>query len=129
MDILLVTRAMSLRIPHNELKWEILIEKLIGIVFLALVFLFLFQNYAFAQDNASTIRVGVFQNRPIVFIDDDGVPQGLYIDLLWEIANEEGWGIQFVPGTWPEGLERLRSSQIDLMTSICKCQVLFPVSR
>ncbi len=87
-------------------------------VFLALVFLLLFQNHAFAQDNGSTIRVGIFQNHPIVFIDDDGVPQGLYIDLLREIANDEGWDIQFVPGTWTEGLERLRSNEIDIMTSI-----------
>jgi PAS domain S-box-containing protein len=78
----------------------------------------LFQNNAFAQDNGTTIRVGIFQNQPIVFIDDNGVPQGLYIDLLREIANDEGWDIKFVPGTWAEGLERLRSTEIDLMTSI-----------
>ncbi len=78
-------------------------ERLMRTVFLALVFLLLFQNHAFAQDNGSTIRVGIFQNRPIVFIDDNGVPQGLYIDLLREIANDEGWDIQFVPGTWSEG--------------------------
>ncbi|KKL50999.1 hypothetical protein LCGC14_2299910, partial [marine sediment metagenome] len=104
--------------PHRELKWEILVEGLMPTVFLALLFLLLFQNHAFAQANGSTIRVGIFQNHPIVFIDDDGVPQGLYIDLLREIANDEGWDIQFVPGTWTEGLERLRSSEIDLMTSI-----------
>ena len=104
--------------PHNELKWEILVERFMCTVFLALVFLLFFQNHAFAQDNGSTIRVGIFQNHPIVFIDDNGVPQGLYIDLLGEIAREEGWDIQFVPGTWTQGLERLRSSEIDLMTSI-----------
>ncbi len=42
----------------------------------------------------------------------------MYVDLLQEIANSEGWDIQFVPGTWSEGLERLRSAEIDLMTSI-----------
>ncbi len=85
------------------------VERWMRAVFLALVFLLLFQNNAFAQDNGSTIRVGIFQNRPIVFIDDNGVPQGLYIDLLREIASEEGWDIQYIPGTWAECLERLRS--------------------
>ncbi len=94
------------------------LTRLMSTVFLALVFLLLFQNHAFAQGNGSIIRVGIFQNHPIVFIDDNGVPQGLYIDLLREIANEEGWDVQFVPGTWTEGLERLRSNEIDLMTSI-----------
>ena len=94
------------------------VKRLMCTVFLALVFLLLFQNHAFAQDNDSIIRVGIFQNPPIVFIDDNDIPQGQYIDLLREIANEEGWDIHFVPGTWLEGLERLRSSEIDLMTSI-----------
>jgi len=93
-------------------------ERLKRIVFLALAFLLVFQTLVFAQGNGSTIRVGIFQNRPIVFIDDNGVAQGLYIDLLQEIANVEGWDLQFVPGTWSDGLERLRSAEIDLMTSI-----------
>ncbi len=90
-------------------------------VFLAVVFLLLFQNHAFAQGNSSTIRVGIFQNYPLVFIDDNGVPQGLYIDLLREIANDEGWDIQFVPGIWSEGLERLRSDVIDHQRFIKRC--------
>ena len=87
-------------------------------VFIALVLLLFFQYHSFAQDDGSFIRIGIFQNYPIVFIDDDGLPQGLYVDLIWEIANREEWDIQFVPGTWSEGLERLRSAEIDLMTSI-----------
>ena len=64
------------------------------------------------------IRVGIFQNRPIVFQDEHGVPQGLYVDLLRKIAEEEDWEIEFVPGSWAEGLKRLRTEEIDLMTSI-----------
>ena len=64
------------------------------------------------------IRVGIFQNRPIVFQDEHGVPQGLYVDLLRKIAEEEDWEIEFVPGSWGQGLKRLRTGEIDLMTSI-----------
>jgi len=64
------------------------------------------------------IRVGIFQNRPIVFQDEHGVPQGLYVDLLHKIAKEEDWEIEFVPGSWAECLKRLRTGEIDLMTSI-----------
>ncbi len=94
------------------------LTSLMRTVCLALLFLLLFRYHSLAQDDDSTIRVGIFQNYPIVFTDDNGVPQGLYVDLLREIANSEGWDIQFVPGTWSEGLERLRSAEIDLMTSI-----------
>jgi PAS domain S-box-containing protein len=67
---------------------------------------------------AHLIRVGIFQNRPIVFQDEHGVPQGLYVDLLRKIAEEEDWEIEFVPGSWGQGLKRLRTGEIDLMTSI-----------
>jgi signal transduction histidine kinase len=108
------------KISVDILHWgrSVRFESLMRTVFLALVFLLLLQNNAFAQDNGTTIRVGIFQNQPIVFIDDNGVPKGLYIDLLREIAGEEGWDIQYMPGTWAECLERLRSTEIDLMTSI-----------
>lgn len=64
------------------------------------------------------IQVGIFQNRPIVFQDEKEGPQGLYVDLLRKIAAKEGWKIEFLLGSWSEGLERLRMEKIDLMTSI-----------
>ena len=71
-----------------------------------------------ATERPQLVRVGIFQNRPIVFQDEHGLPQGLYVDLLHKIAQEEDWEIEFVPGSWGEGLKRLRSGEIDLMTSI-----------
>ncbi len=94
------------------------LTSLIRVAILALSFVLFFPYHSFAQDNGSTIQVGIFQNYPIVFLDDSEVPRGLYVDLLREIANSEKWDIQFVPGTWFEGIERLRSAEIDLMTSI-----------
>jgi len=64
------------------------------------------------------IRVGIFQNEPIVFIDDQGRPQGLNIDLLNEIARQENWSLEYVFGTWSDDLLRLRDHDIDLLASI-----------
>ena len=55
---------------------------------------------------AEALRVGVYQNSPkVAFID--GKAEGIFVDLLQGIARQEGWELEFVPGTWAEGLQRL----------------------
>ncbi len=73
---------------------------------------------AVAQDDRPTVRVGVFSVEPIVFLDEDGRPQGVYVDLIEAVAEQERWRLLYVPGTWNEGLERLKAGRIDLMTSV-----------
>ena len=81
-----------------------------------------FGAWSSLAETPQLIRVGIFENRPIVFQDEHGVPQGLYVDLLRKIAQDEGWKIEFVAGSWAEGLKRLRTGEIDLMTSIAYLQ-------
>ncbi len=71
-----------------------------------------------SADAAKIVRVGVYDNKPLVFIDDDGKPQGIFIDLLEHVAAKEHWDLKYTPGTWSECLERLDSGEIDLMTAI-----------
>ncbi len=68
--------------------------------------------------SARTVRVGVYQDRPMVFMDGEGVAQGIYADVLRDLARREGWDLEFVPGTFPECLDRLDRAEIDLMTGI-----------
>jgi signal transduction histidine kinase/ABC-type amino acid transport substrate-binding protein len=68
------------------------------------------------------VRVGIFQNEPIVFQDKNGLPRGLYVDILNEIAKKENWELQYVPGTWAKCIERLKTGDIDIMTSISYSQ-------
>ncbi len=64
------------------------------------------------------IRVGICENRPLVFQDTAGRPQGIYVDLLREMEGKNNWKLEFVMGSWKEGLERLKNSEIDVMTTI-----------
>jgi len=73
-------------------------------------------RFALADDHV--LRVGVYQNPPQVFIDDQGNPGGIYVDILNEVARLEGWTIEYVPGSFAEGLEAVRLGKIDAMTSI-----------
>ncbi|MCF7797374.1 MAG: transporter substrate-binding domain-containing protein [Lentisphaeria bacterium] len=65
-----------------------------------------------------TIRVGIYQNNPKIFIDESGNPSGIFVDILRQIALENDWSIHYVPGEWYECLERLESGEIDLMPDV-----------
>jgi len=48
------------------------------------------------------VRVGVYDNPPKVVVSSEGAVSGLYPDLLEAIAEDEGWVLQYVAGTWTE---------------------------
>jgi two-component system cell cycle sensor histidine kinase/response regulator CckA len=75
-----------------------------------------------AADAAKTVRVGVYDNKPLVFMDDAGKPKGIFIDLLEHVAVKEQWHLNYIPGTWVECLERLETGGIDLLTAIAYSQ-------
>lgn len=62
-----------------------------------------------------TVRVGVYENAPKIYTAADGTVKGFWADILYYIARQEGWQIEWVHGTWTEGLERLERNEIDLM--------------
>lgn len=64
------------------------------------------------------MRVGIYENKPKVFTSPSGVPSGLFVDILESIAREEKWTLEYVPGTWQEGLNRLARGEIDLMPDV-----------
>ena len=64
------------------------------------------------------LRVGIYNNSPKVAMSESGEPEGIFIDLIEEIAGIEGWRLEYVPGTWAECLDRLESAEIDLMPDV-----------
>jgi signal transduction histidine kinase len=66
-------------------------------------------------DAEQTIRVGVYQNIPLTFIEADGEVKGFFIDLLEHIARKEDWRIEYVADTWTQCLENLKQGKIDLL--------------
>lgn len=69
---------------------------------------------------AETVRGGIYQNKPGVFIDAAGKVQGFYIEVLEEAAEREGRPLEFVPGPWSDNLANLESGATDLQTDIVK---------
>ena len=64
------------------------------------------------------VRVGLYQNSPKVALSADGKPEGIFVDLIEAIAAREDWQIEYVAGTWAEGLARLGQGEIDLMPDV-----------
>ncbi|MGE4490406.1 MAG: transporter substrate-binding domain-containing protein [Kiritimatiellales bacterium] len=84
------------------------------------ILILLIAAVAFAKQptEQQTVRVGIYQNNPKVFQDAQGKPRGIFVDLLQAVAKAEHWTLEFVPGTWQEGLDRLTRSEIDLMPDV-----------
>ena len=68
------------------------------------------------------VTVAVFPHAPALFMGEDGTARGFYADMLREVAAREDWELRFQPGTFQEGLDRVRSGQADLHTSVALTQ-------
>ncbi|MFX0100260.1 MAG: ATP-binding protein [Candidatus Hodarchaeota archaeon] len=64
------------------------------------------------------IRVGVYENEPKIFTDDNGKWVGFWPDITEYIANQENWEIKYVEGTWSECLTRLENNEIDMLVDM-----------
>jgi diguanylate cyclase (GGDEF)-like protein len=71
-----------------------------------------------AAADLPTVRVGTFDNSPIVFAQPDHAIGGIAIDVLREIARREHWELVFVHGPWAEKLQELESGKIDILVGI-----------
>ena len=73
---------------------------------------------AVAADDAKIVRVGIYENQPKIFTDDNGKASGFWPDILKNIASDEGWTIEYKHGTWSECLKMLENNEIDIMPDV-----------
>lgn len=71
---------------------------------------------------AREVRVGVYENPPKLMAGESGRPDGIFGNLLTEIARHEGWSIQPVPCKWESCLEYLQSGKIDLLPDVARSE-------
>jgi len=71
-----------------------------------------------AAKERKQIRVGLYQNKPKIYTDETGIPSGIFVEILGDIARKERWQITYVPCQWAEGLEALSNGTIDLMPDV-----------
>lgn len=80
-------------------------------------------NLGAQELNSNTIKVGVYDNSPKVFVNEQGVPDGIFVDLLEVIAEKENLKIEYVIGEWDELLNKLKNEEIDVLPDVAFTEV------
>ena len=84
---------------------------------LLLALALVFSSWA-SHAEALKVRVGVYQNSPKIFIDQDGKAAGILVDMLRQIAEEENWDLSFTACKWVSCLDQLQRGEIDLLPDV-----------
>jgi signal transduction histidine kinase/ABC-type amino acid transport substrate-binding protein len=88
-------------------------------IFLLLILFFLaVPKTIFAAAPNKTIRVGVYENKPKIYTETNGKVSGFFADVLDFIAIQENWKMDYVHGSFAEGLSRLEKGDIDIMVDV-----------
>jgi PAS domain S-box-containing protein len=69
-------------------------------------------------DDPITLRVGIYENQPKIFTDEQGKASGFWVDIFDYVASNENWTIEYVPGTWEQCLSRLQNGEIDILPDV-----------
>ncbi|HBJ80449.1 MAG TPA: hypothetical protein DDY74_01005, partial [Pseudothermotoga sp.] len=83
--------------------------------FLLVVFIAFLATSGFMRD----LRVGYYDNSPLSFTKE-GQAFGVFPDLLSKIAQEEGWNLHYEKHVFAEGLEKIRSGELDVFVAVAE---------
>ncbi len=94
-------------------------KKKILLIISLIILMSFFMSYNFAT---TKIKVGYYEDYPLVFKDESGNPSGFFIDIINEIFKNDDYEIEYIYGTWKEMLEYLESGDIDLVLDILESE-------
>ncbi len=89
-----------------------------NIRFLSISFFIIFALSSLLSAEILVLKVGAYENRPKIYMSEEGRYRGLFPDVLNSIAKQENWEIKYVPGSWNECLSRLENNEIDIMVDV-----------
>ncbi len=86
------------------------------IIFVSLVFISGIQPLQSQEENV--IRVGIYEDKPLIFIDEQDNVKGVYADILNYIVEKEGWTIQYRYGSLDDCLTWIKNKEIDVLVAV-----------
>ena len=92
-------------------------------LFLLISLIFIHITAPLTSGSSNLVKVGVYQNAPLTFVEENENPKGFFIDILEHIAGEKGWEIEYVPSSLPECLSNLEKGDIDLLGGITYSEI------
>jgi len=75
-------------------------------------------SHPLSDEAGLTIRVGVWNNPPVVLQDENGQWRGIAVDTLRYIADQKNWKLEFVSGSFADHLNNLQQHNIDILSAI-----------
>ncbi|HEX9173733.1 MAG TPA: EAL domain-containing protein [Telluria sp.] len=71
-----------------------------------------------AVNQPQIVRVGIYANPPKIYLNDQGQADGILVDVLRKLAEEEGWQLEFVSCEWERCLRGLEQGELDLLPDV-----------
>ncbi|WP_172838789.1 transporter substrate-binding domain-containing protein [Solemya velesiana gill symbiont] len=65
-----------------------------------------------------TIRLGIYHNPPLSFVEGNREPSGFVPDLLKYISDQEDWRIEYVTCDWDECNSLLSFGEIHMLSPV-----------
>lgn len=76
-------------------------------------------NYeSLSSDDDGVVTVGIYENLPLVGIDENGNPTGFFVDIMNYIAEKENINIEYELNTLNENFIKLENGELDLVLAI-----------
>lgn len=69
-------------------------------------------------DTPTTLNVGIYNNAPKLFLNENAKPSGFFVELLDAIAKEASWKLNYVACDWEECLSKLEKGELDIMPDV-----------
>ena len=60
-------------------------------------------------------KVGIYDNPPMVYMEDNGKPAGFFVELLEHIAEQNGWKLEYDTCSFAKCKEKLLNDEIDIL--------------
>ncbi len=84
------------------------------------VYFFLFAIFFPKIGLADDINVVVYNAPPLIYQDENGVPKGVFIDILNEIAIKENWKLNYKYYEIVDILKAVKRNEIDIIPDVIK---------
>ncbi len=86
--------------------------------YVSITLFFIFFPVLLIAGNSSApqvLKVGVYDNPPKIFINDNGNPDGIFIDIVKSVFDSQQVELEFVTGKWSDLFIMLQNGEIDLL--------------
>ncbi|MHA6280159.1 response regulator [Salinimicrobium sp. CAU 1759] len=89
-----------------------------SLLYYLITILFVLPSGIIYSQKKESIKVGVYNNSPKIYVNKEGKPDGIFVAILERIAEEENLELKYVIGEWHELMSMLQEAEIDMLPDL-----------